>query len=213
MVTVPSSARLILATHNQHKVSELRQILSPLIPGFSDEMVIGAAGLGLPEPLEDGASFTENALLKAQAVFEATGLAAVADDSGISVDIMGGAPGIFSARWAGKHGDDQANLELLLDQLSDIPGPRRQARFVCAAVLIGPNGLKREALGQMPGTILFAPRGENGFGYDPIFQPAGLDKSAAQLSAAEKNAISHRGKAFRNLAPAIAAAIELHGKY
>ena len=194
---IPPGARLILATHNPHKVRELAEILCPLIPGFSPEMIVGAGGLGIEEPVEDGASFTENALIKARLVAQRTGLPTVADDSGLCVDILGGAPGIFSARWCGHHGDDQANLELLLNQLADVPEANRGASFVCAAVLVSPAGLERHCLGKMPGKLLTAPRGQQ--------------RSNAELSPREKNALSHRGKAFRALAPTIAATIELGG--
>ncbi len=158
-------------------------------------------------------TFAENALIKARALVAATGLPAVADDSGLAVDVLGGAPGIFSARWAGRHGDDVANLELLLAQLGDVPAGHRAAGFVCAAALVTPDGTEVVRTGEMRGTLLTAPRGENGFGYDPILQPdeqpgaPGTPRSAAELSPAEKNAISHRGKAFRALAPAIVAAL------
>lgn len=208
---IPSGARLILATHNPHKVQELADILSPLIAGFSPEMIVGAGGLGIEEPVEDGVSFTENALIKARLVAQRTGLPTVADDSGLCVDIMGGAPGIFSARWCGHHGDDRANLQLLLDQLRDVPEENRGASFVCAAVLVSPAGLERHCLGKMSGKLLDAPRGDGGFGYDPIFLAEGQERTNAELSPEEKNALSHRGKAFRALAPAIAATIKLGG--
>ena len=198
---IPSGARLILATHNPHKVRELADILSPLIAGFSPEMIVGAGGLGIEEPVEDGVSFTENALIKARLVAQRTGLPTVADDSGLCVDIMGGAPGIFSARWCGHHGDDRANLQLLLDQLRDVPEENRGASFVCAAVLVSPAGLERHCLGKMSGKLLDAPRGEGGFGYDPIFLAEGQERTNAELSPEEKNALSHRGKAFRALTP------------
>ena len=137
-VRVPAGARLVLATHNAGKLAELRQILTPLVPGLVPESVISAASLQAPEPVEDGLSFADNALLKARALARATGLPAVADDSGLCVDVLGGAPGIFSARWSGRHGDDTANLQLLLDQLADVAAPHRGARFTCAAVLVQP---------------------------------------------------------------------------
>ncbi|MFH5822361.1 RdgB/HAM1 family non-canonical purine NTP pyrophosphatase [Georgenia sp. AZ-5] len=203
-VRVPPGARLLLATHNAHKVRELREILAPLLPGLDGEAVHGAADLGAPEPVEDGVTFAENALIKARALAAATGLPAVADDSGLCVDVLGGAPGVFSARWCGRHGDDRANLELLLAQLSDVPERHRGAHFACAAALVTPSGREVVEEGTMPGTLLTAPRGEGGFGYDPILLPDGEDRSAAELTPAEKNAISHRGKAFRALAPHIA---------
>lgn len=207
----PESAKLILATKNAHKLQELREILAPLVPGFTPDMVISARDLALPEVVEDGTSFTANALLKAQAIYEATGISAVADDSGLCVDIMGGAPGIFSARWSGSHGDDNANLQLLLAQMRDIKAENRQARFLCAAAVVGPKGLKRHTLGEMPGRIAFSPQGENGFGYDPIFIPEGYECTNAQLEPAEKNRISHRAKAFKELSPVLAALLGMDG--
>lgn len=196
-----SGPRLVLATHNPHKVGELREILRPLLPGLHEDDVVGAADVGADPPVEDGVTFAENALLKARALAAATGLPAVADDSGLCVDVLGGAPGVFSARWAGRHGDDRANLELILAQLADVPEPHRGAHFACAAALVTPAGLEVVEEGTMPGTLLTAPRGTGGFGYDPILRPAGESRSSAELSPAEKNAISHRGKAFRALAP------------
>ena len=170
-----------------------------------------AAAAGAPDVVETGVTFAENSLLKARAVAEATGLVAIADDSGLAVDVLGGAPGIFSARWAGRHGDDAANLRLLLDQLSDVPDGHRGAAFVCAAALAVPagDGTAHETVeyGQLEGTLLREPRGEGGFGYDPVLQPVGEDRSCAELSAEEKNAISHRGQAFRALLPAIVEAL------
>ena len=196
-----SGPRLVLATHNPHKVGELREILRPLLPGLHEDDVVGAADVGADPPVEDGVTFAENALLKARALAAATGLPAVADDSGLCVDVLGGAPGVFSARWAGRHGDDRANLELLLAQLADVPEAHRGAHFACAAALVTPGGVEVVEEGTMPGTLLTAPRGTGGFGYDPILRPAGESRSSAELSPAEKNAISHRGKAFRALAP------------
>ena len=220
-VALPPGARLVLATHNPGKLAELRAILAPLAPGSSPESIISAAALQAPEPVEDGLSFADNALLKARALARATGLPAVADDSGLCVDVLGGAPGIFSARWCGHHGDDAANLQLLLDQLADVADPHRTARFTCAAVLVVPAA--GEAMSQggdeervvtmersMAGRLLRAPRGQGGFGYDPIFVPASEDapggrgRTTAQMEPAEKNAISHRGQAFTALAPALA---------
>ncbi|MFC4556540.1 RdgB/HAM1 family non-canonical purine NTP pyrophosphatase [Georgenia faecalis] len=202
--SVPGGARLVLATHNAHKVGELRAILAPLVPGLRERDVVSAADVGAPAPVEDGVTFAENALIKARALVAATGLPAVADDSGLCVDVLGGAPGIFSARWAGRHGDDRANLELLLAQLAEVPDPHRGAHFACAAALVLPSGEEVVETGTMPGTLLHAPRGAGGFGYDPILQPDGETRSAAELSAEEKNARSHRGQALRALAPRIA---------
>ena len=206
-----TSARLVLATHNAHKLGELRAILVPAdgsgVPGLSADEVVSAAGLGAPEPVEDGLTFAANALLKARALARATGLVAVADDSGLAVDVLGGAPGIFSARWAGRHGDDAANLDLLLAQLSDIAPEHRGAQFVCAAAIVTPDGREHVEHGYLRGTLLTARRGTGGFGYDPILLPTGSDRSTAELTPAEKNAISHRGEAFRALVPHVAAAL------
>lgn len=208
------SPRLVLATHNAHKLGELRAILAPLVPGLDPAAVVTARDLGAPEPVEDGVTFTANALIKARALAHATGLPAVADDSGLCVDVLGGAPGVFSARWAGRHGDDRANLELLLAQLADVPPEHRAAGFVCAAALVTPDGEEIVETGTMRGTLTTAPRGTNGFGYDPVLVPdaqparaAGHPLTSAELTPEEKNAISHRGAAFRALAPAVAARI------
>lgn len=205
--------RLVLATHNQGKLRELRDLLRGQVQGLDvDTQVVDAAAVGGPDVVEDGVSFAENSLLKARAVSAATGLVAIADDSGLAVDVLGGAPGIFSARWAGRHGDDQANLELLLAQLSDVRDEHRGAAFVCAAALVAPAGdggdpYEHVEYGELKGTLLREPRGDGGFGYDPILLPQGLDRSCAELSREEKNAISHRGQAFRALLPAIVGAL------
>lgn len=192
--------KLVLATRNPHKVAELRAILLPLLPGAQ---ILGAEAFDVPEPVEDEVTFAGNALIKARQLAEATGLLSLADDSGICVDAMGGAPGVFSARWCGRHGDDAANLELLLAQMADVPERRRGASFVCAAAMAAPDGREEVVEGIMRGSLLFAPRGENGFGYDPIFRPEGLSVSSAELTPERKEAISHRGKAFRALAARI----------
>lgn len=203
--------RLVLATHNAHKVAELRAILTGPGAAVGDDLVaeqiVGADDVHAPDPVEDGITFAENALIKARALVARTGLPAVADDSGLSVDVLGGAPGIFSARWAGRHGDDLANLELLLAQLADVAEEHRGAAFVCAAALVTPDGHEHVETGRLVGTLLRTPRGAGGFGYDPILQPAGQDRSCAELTPDEKNAISHRGQAFRALAPHIRAAL------
>lgn len=202
--TVPTPARLVLATHNAGKLRELRALLRGKVPGLDvDTQVIDAATAGAPDVVESGTTFEENALLKARAVAEATGMPAVADDSGLAVDVLGGAPGIFSARWSGRHGDDSANLDLLLSQLADIPAGRRSARFVCAAALAVPGGADVVMRGELEGVLLAEPRGEGGFGYDPVLQPEGLDRSCAELTPEEKNAISHRAQAFAELLPSI----------
>lgn len=197
------TARLVLATHNAHKVGELRAILAPVLPGLDPASVVGARDVDAPEPVEDGVTFTENALIKARALAAFTGLPAVADDSGLSVDVLGGAPGIFSARWAGRHGDDAANLALLLAQLADIAAPHRSARFVCAAALVTPDGFEHVETGTLEGVLATEPRGAGGFGYDPILVPVGETRSCAELTPEEKNAISHRGTAFRALVPTL----------
>lgn len=203
--------KLILATHNEHKVAELRAILAPIVPGWDPAWVVSAAGLGLEDPIEDGVTFTENAFIKARAVCRATGLPALADDSGLAVDVLGGAPGIFSARWCGHHGDDAANLDLLLHQLADVRDPHRGARFVSAAALVTPGGVERSALGEIRGRLTTTPAGEGGFGYDPIFVPDGYEVTTAQMTPEEKNAISHRARSFRQLAPVIATVLQLGG--
>ena len=208
-------ARLVLATHNAGKLAELRQILEPLVPRLDPGSIISAASLEVTEPVEDGLSFADNALIKARSLARTTGLPAVADDSGLCVDVLGGAPGIFSARWSGRHGDDEANLQLLLDQLADVADPHRTARFTCAAVLVHPAaGRAPEQVTtierSMEGRLARSPRGEGGFGYDPIFvplqeaEPGGRDRTTAQMTPEEKHAISHRGQAFRALAPVLA---------
>lgn len=197
--------QVVLASHNAHKLEELRRIIEPLLPAIE---LVGYDG---PEPVENGVTFAENALIKARAAAQHTGLPAIADDSGISVDVLGGSPGIFSARWGGPSRNDQANVDLLLWQLSDVASAHRAASFVCAAALVVPSGSapanhtqeanEASVLGEWPGSVLTAPSGAGGFGYDPIFQPEGEDRSAAELTAAEKDALSHRTRAFRQLAP------------
>lgn len=197
----------MLATHNAHKLGEVRAILAEVIGGLDPLDVISAPDLGADEPVEDGVTFAANALIKARAVAAHTHLPAIADDSGLAVDVLGGAPGIFSARWCGHHGDDRANLDLLLAQVADVPDEHRGAAFVCAAALVLPDGREVVTHGEFRGRLLRAPVGEGGFGYDPILVPDGETRSSAQLTPAEKNAISHRGRAFRALAPAIADAL------
>jgi XTP/dITP diphosphohydrolase len=193
-----TTRRLVLATRNAHKVTELRAILAET--GLDVELVGADAYPQIPDVKETGVTFAENALLKARALAEGTGLPAVADDSGLCVDVLGGAPGIFSARWAGRHGDDPANLALLLAQLADIDTPHRAAHFACAAALALPDGTTRVAEAQLRGTLRHTPTGNGGFGYDPILQPDGDSRTCAELTPTEKNAISHRGQAFRALA-------------
>lgn len=196
-----STQRLVLATRNRHKVAELHVILADA--GLDVELVGADAYPEIPDVRETGVTFAENALLKAHALARATGLPAVADDSGLCVDVLGGAPGIFSARWAGRHGDDHANLELLLAQLSDIATPHRGAHFACAAALALPDGTEHVVEGRLEGTLRTTPAGTSGFGYDPILQPHGETRTCAELTPDEKNAISHRGHAFRALAPVV----------
>lgn len=204
--------RLVLATHNQGKLRELRELLRGQVPGLDvDTEVVDAGALNAPDVKETGVTFAENSRLKASEVAAFTGVLAIADDSGLAVDVLGGAPGIFSARWAGRHGDDQGNLDLLLAQLGDISAEHRSAQFVCAASLASPDGsLDVVEEGALKGTLLQAPRGDGGFGYDPILQPLGMEKSCAELTSEEKNAISHRGQAFRALLPHIVAALSEH---
>jgi len=194
------SHKLVLATRNQGKITEFRRILDELAPGQID--LIGVDQFpDLVDVVETGATFEENSLLKSRYTCLATGLPAIADDSGLCVDFLNGDPGIFSARWAGNHGDDQANLEKVLAQLKDVPDKDRTAHFKCVASLVMPDGRERVAEGRFEGHILHAPVGENGFGYDPIFQPLGLSISSAQMSAQEKDLVSHRGKSLRSIAP------------
>lgn len=216
--------KIVVATHNEGKLVEIRNILTEQLSAAAQGIELVSAGsLDLADPAETGVTFEENALLKARFVAGATGLPAIADDSGLIVDVMGNAPGILSARWSGTHGDDAANNRLLLAQIEDIPDDDRTARFRCAAALVVPvesdgDGLgefhETAALGEMPGTILRHPHGMNGFGYDPIFMPDEQPQSAqdsgelltsAQMTPEQKNAISHRGKALRALVPAVKA--------
>lgn len=195
--------RVVLATHNAHKAEEFQAILGSRVPGLE---IVPYDG---PDVVEDGISFAENALIKARAARRHTGLAALADDSGICVDVLGGTPGIFSARWSGRHGDDRANLELLLAQLSDVPDAARGAHFSCTIALVGGAG-EHFVEGRWPGSIAREPRGEGGFGYDPVFLPAGLSGpeaglTAAQLAPARKNALSHRARAFDAIVPVLTA--------
>ena len=202
-------ARVVLATHNRGKLAELRDLLAPALPGADVErLVVDAAAAGAPDVVEDGTTFEANALLKARSAAAATGLVAVADDSGLAVDVLGGAPGIFSARWSGRHGDDAANLRLLLDQLADIPDAHRGAEFVCAAALATPDGREHVETGTLRGALLREPVGDGGFGYDPLLRPDGSDRTCAELTRAEKNAISHRGRAMRALLPHLLTALD-----
>ncbi|MGM7679773.1 RdgB/HAM1 family non-canonical purine NTP pyrophosphatase [Microbacterium sp. A94] len=195
--------KVVLATHNPHKIAEFQQIIAMTRP---DLEVIGYDG---PEPVEDGVTFAENALLKARAAAELTGLTAFADDSGICVDVLGGSPGIFSAYWAGQKKDATANLELLLDQLADIADPHRTAQFISTIALVTPDGTEHTVAGVWPGRLSHEPSGANGFGYDPIFipdgQPAGAERTTADFSSEEKQSQSHRARAFEAFVPLLQA--------
>jgi XTP/dITP diphosphohydrolase len=222
-VTAVAADTVVLATRNVAKLRELARILGAEDHGTQ----IRLAGLdeypGAPDVPETGATFEENALLKARAIADYTGLPAVADDSGLCVDALSGMPGVLSARWAGGHGDDKANLELVLAQVADVPDVRLGARFVCAAALVvpavgallvpgettppnAPGAKEWVVTGRVEGRLIRAPRGSGGFGYDPIFLPDGFDQTTAEMTAEAKDAISHRGRAFRALTPFITAA-------
>ncbi|GAA4831074.1 RdgB/HAM1 family non-canonical purine NTP pyrophosphatase [Garicola koreensis] len=208
-------ARIVLATGNQGKLAEFRDLLAaqPQLAHLDlQAAVIDAKSAGLGEVAETGVTFEQNSLLKAREAARRTGLPAVADDSGLAVDVLGGAPGIFSARWAGRHASDENNRQLLLEQLADIGDEHRSAAFVCVASLVIPDdegapSAEHTAQGRMEGTLLTEERGGAGFGYDPILQPSGETRSAAQLSMSEKNALSHRGEAFSALAERIVEAL------
>ncbi len=200
----PGTTTLLLATRNPGKLVELQRML--VAAELGGVTVLGLADVPeFPEAPETGATFAENALAKARDAAAATGLPSVADDSGLAVAALNGMPGVLSARWCGHHGDDRANLELLLGQLGDVPDERRGAAFVCAAALVVPGGAETVVHGEWPGSIVRAPRGTHGFGYDPIFVPAGQQRSSAELSAEEKDAASHRGRALRALLPHVSA--------
>lgn len=199
--------RVVLATRNAHKVVELREILAELVVGTGIDLDVAVVGIAdvsdAPDVVESGVTFAENSLLKARAACAATGLPALADDSGLAVDVLGGSPGVFSARWSGGGGDD-ANVALLLAQLADVPDGHRGAAFVCAASLVTPQGEEAVEHGRLAGTLERAPRGTNGFGYDPILR-VDASRTLAELDPARKNAISHRGQALRALAPRVLA--------
>lgn len=191
---------VVLATRNEGKVSELRRMLAAC-PALAGVVVRSAVDVGLPEVPETGATFAENALLKARAGVAACGLACLADDSGLVVDALGGEPGVTSARYAGSHGDDAANLRLVLERMAGVSD--RSARFVCVVALVAPDGREETAQGVLEGLLTEAPRGTGGFGYDPVLQPLGSSLTTAELSATDKDAISHRGKALRAILPAL----------
>ena len=197
-------SQLLLATRNGKKLTELRRILGAA--GVHGVRVIGLADVTeFPEAPETGATFEENALAKAQDAAKATGLPSVADDSGLEVDALNGMPGVLSARWSGRHGDDDANLELVLAQIGDVPDDRRGAAFVCAAALVVPHAEHLVVRAEWRGSLIRQRRGGNGFGYDPIFVPDGLTVTSAELEPADKDAHSHRGKALRKLVPHLCA--------
>ena len=225
----------MLATRNAAKLRELGRILAAEDHGGTQIALAGFDEFpGAPDVPETGATFEANALLKARAIADYTGLPVVADDSGLCVDALNGMPGVLSARWAGGHGDDRANLELVLAQVADVPDSRLGAQFVCAAALVVPgsgvpgsgvpgSGVPRSGVpgsgvpgsgarewvvtGQVEGRLVRVPRGSGGFGYDPIFLPDGFDLTTAEMTPQAKDAISHRGRAFRALAPFIAAVV------
>lgn len=194
--------KVVLATHNAHKVAEFQQIVARVRP---DLEIVAYTG---PEPIEDGVTFADNALIKARAASAHTGLAALADDSGICVDVLGGSPGVFSAYWAGQKKDAVANLELLLDQLRDIADPHRSAHFNSTIALVTPDGAEHVVVGKWPGRLARTASGNGGFGYDPIFipdgQPVDAERTVGDFTAEEKQSQSHRARAFTELAPLLA---------
>lgn len=197
--------RLLLASRNEGKLAELRRILAA-DHRLTDVELVSAADVDVPDIPETGETFAANAALKARVAADATGLVAVADDSGLAVDALGGEPGVRSARYAGAHGDDDANLALVLQRLAGVAD--RAARFVCAAAVAVPGGGEPQVVhGEVHGALLDAPRGSGGFGYDPIFVPDGETRTTAEMAADDKDAISHRGAAFRALCDDVAAAL------
>nr|WP_073293557.1 RdgB/HAM1 family non-canonical purine NTP pyrophosphatase [Parolsenella massiliensis] len=199
IASLDPATTVVVATGNAHKVTEIEAILAPVMPGTSF-YALGELG-DFPEPVENGDSFTENAIIKAQAACEQTGLPAVADDSGLVVDALSGEPGIMSARWAGVHGDDARNNAKLMREMEGVADEDRTARFHSSVVLIYPDGSVLTGEGDCEGMIGREPKGENGFGYDPLFWPAETPgRTMAELEPAEKNAISHRGYALADLA-------------
>lgn len=196
--------QLVLASRNAKKLAELRRVLAPIVTGIE---VLGLDDVAdYPEPAETEPTFDGNALIKARAAAAATGLPSLADDSGICVDALNGMPGVLSARWSGVRGAeaDAANNALLLAQLADVPDERRGAQFVCAVAFVTPDGTEVVERGVMPGRVLREDRGEGGFGYDPLFAAYGNTVSNAELTAAQKDAISHRGQALRAIAKHVA---------
>jgi XTP/dITP diphosphohydrolase len=199
--------QVVLATRNRGKLEELHRILEAA--GLDVELLGTDAYPDLPDIAETESTFAGNALLKAREISRITGLPAIADDSGLCVDALNGMPGILSARWAGRHGDDVANLELLLAQMSDVPDRRRTGAFQCAAAIALPDGTERVVEGSMEGVIIREPRGTNGFGYDPIFVPSSFTITSAEMTAEQKDAISHRGQSMRALVPVLRDLLDL----
>ncbi|MCP3782832.1 MULTISPECIES: RdgB/HAM1 family non-canonical purine NTP pyrophosphatase [Micromonospora] len=195
---------VLLATRNRKKLVELQRILDGAL-GAHRIALLGLDDVEeYPELPESGLTFGENALIKAREGCRRTGLPTIADDSGLAVDALNGMPGVFSARWAGSHGDDRANLQLVLDQIADLPDEHRGAAFVCTVALVLPSGKEHLVDGRQAGRLLRAPRGDGGFGYDPIFLGDGQERTNAELTPEEKDAVSHRGKALRELAKLVA---------
>jgi XTP/dITP diphosphohydrolase len=198
-------SRVLLATQNEGKLVELRRILDPIAGSLE---VVGLDDVGVvDEPVETEPTFAGNALLKARAAVASTGLPALADDSGLCVDALNGMPGVLSARWSGRAKDDTANIDLLLAQLRDVPASRRGAEFRCAVAFVLPDGTEKVEEGVMRGRLLHEVRGSGGFGYDPLFVADGWELTTAELTAADKDAISHRGRALRAMAPSVVAAL------
>jgi len=190
--------KIVLATANTHKVIEFQRILNELLPDL--ELVAASQFPGVPEIEETGSTFAENALIKARAINEFTNLPALADDSGLVVEALNGAPGIFSARYAGINADDKANVMKLLNEIKGLDQSLLSAKFECSIALVDKSqDLELLVDGQMPGQVIKEVRGENGFGYDPIFVPQGLTKTSSELSDADKDKISHRGIALRKM--------------
>lgn len=196
-------SQVVLASRNAKKLAELRRIIAPLVPGVQ---VLGLDDVTpFDEPAETEPTFEGNALIKARACLEATGLPSLADDSGLCVDALNGMPGVLSARWSGE--GDAANNVLLLRQVADVPDERRGAQFRCAVALCLPDGTEIVEHGEMSGRLLRSEQGEGGFGYDPLFAADGYEVSTAQLPSHEKDQISHRGKALTAIAPRVADAL------
>ena len=193
-------SELVLATRNAGKIAEVQRLVSAHAPHITLRSV---ADFNLDDVEETGSTFEENALLKAETIARQTGLPSLADDSGIAIDALGGAPGVYSARWSGTHGDDAANIEKVLRELKEVPDHKRGAQFVCVIALALPDGRSMTVRGEVAGVVRHEPVGEYGFGYDPIFQPLGFTVTTAQMDPEKKDSISHRGKALREIAPKI----------